>query len=216
MIICTWIGKNYKESLDIMFPTWKAEKILVYTDTDEFGIKLFPSESTDFNENCRRKIFAIKRTLIDNPNKDVLYIDSDVMMIKSPEEVFDNDFDVCATRMVHRTDKAGEKDINAGVSFWKSNDKTIKFCDEWLKLEKQFRDNQKYPEQHAFSNLCYMGYDQLIDVKVINVSERIYNFEHDSLTTFTQWLPIYKPKLVHFKTKRWQNKQVVALVKSMI
>jgi len=209
MKVITYCSKNYKECLDIMLPTWKkyCGDVLVYSDTDEFGIKMFePSE--DFNESCTRKIKVIKKTLEDYKGQNILYIDTDVMMTGFiGDDVFK--FDIMATRMVHRDDKGGVKDINGGVSFWKSSQFTINFCDEWLFLDSYFQGKTKYPEQKAFSTLCFKYYDMDFDYSVGNISERIYNLEHDNPEIFLEWIEDYRPKLIHFKTKRWKNKEIV-------
>ena len=212
MIIANYTGKNYKECLDITLPTWQAEKIVVYSDTNDFGIKMFePSE--DFNESCRRKIAIIQRTIQDYPNENILYIDTDVIMRDRVDEVFEKSEDVIATRMVRR-ERLMPLDINAGVIFWKSNWKTNLLCERWKKLEKKCQDF-KYPEQHAFNELCIQGYDGQAEWTVSNVSENIYNFERDHTKYFIPDLQTYRPKLIHMKTKRWQDKESLNAIHSL-
>jgi hypothetical protein len=214
MIICNYTGENYKDCLDLMLPTWKmADKIVIYSDTNKFGIKMF-EPSDDFNESCRRKIQIIKRTLEDYKGHNVLYLDTDVMMMESiGHKVFTHD--VVATRMVKRPDRIhGEKDINAGVSFWKANDGTVKFCEQWLEDEKKYQDF-KYPEQHAFNELCYKYYDSSDFISIGNISERLYNFEHDNPDLFLKGIEQYKPNLIHFKGRRWGKADIVEKVKNI-
>jgi hypothetical protein len=206
MIIVTYTGQNYKACTDITHPTWKADKILIYTDTDDFGEKLFkPSE--DFNESCLRKIKVIKKAIEENQGQNILYMDTDVMMVDSIDEVFEHGFDIVATRMVKRPDRPQYEEVNAGVSFWKATPETLAFCEEWLLLEKQYRPRKTipYPEQRAFNDLLYMHYDKRDGLKIGNVSENIYNFERDDTKQFIDGLNTYKPKLIHLKGKRWQN-----------
>jgi hypothetical protein len=204
-MIVTYTGANYKECLDLTLPTWqKYHDVTVYSDTEDFGIKMF-EPSTDFNESCRRKILVIQRALKENP--DIIYLDTDILLFGKID--VQKDYDIVATRMVHRFDKDGEKDINAGVSFWKSNERTLKFCEEWLKRDLEYRGKFKYPEQHAFSELCYEGYDGLRDVKVGNVSERLYNLEHDNKRTLVEWVKKYRQIAVHLKTQVWRDKELV-------
>lgn len=208
-VICTYTGANYKECLDITQPTWQADKIVVYSDTDDFGIKMFePSE--DFNESCRRKIKIIQRTIQEYPGENVLYLDTDVAMTARVDEVFEKVEDIVATRMVRR-ERLMPVDVNAGVSFWKANWRTNLFCERWKKLE---RKNQahRYPEQNAFNQLCIEGYDGQAEWTVSNVSENIYNFERDKTKEFLEDIKIYKPKLIHLKTKRWQDEESMAVV----
>jgi hypothetical protein len=206
MIIVNYTGQNYKECLDITLPTWKAEKILLYTDTDDFGEKLFkPSE--DFNESCLRKIKVIKKAIEENLGENVLYMDADVMMTDRIDEVFDHNFDIVATRMVNRPERPHYHEVNAGVSFWRANKETLAFCEEWLLLEKQYRPRKTipYPEQRAFNDLLYMHYDKRDGLAIGNVSENIYNFERDDTKQFIDGLHEFTPKLIHLKAKRWKN-----------
>jgi hypothetical protein len=214
--IITYCGKNYKKCLDLTLQTWKSDKILVFSDTKEFGTQLFQNETSDFNESCRRKIFTIKYCLTNNIHENIVYLDSDILMTDFIGEIFSNNFDICVTRMVHRSDTGGEKDINAGVSFWRPNQKTIQFCEQWLELEKQFQKTERFPEQHAFSHLCYKQYDSLCEVRVTNISERIYNFEHDEENKFFEWLTVYKPKIIHLKARRWEKKEIMKKLEKML
>jgi hypothetical protein len=203
MIICNNTNKGYSECLDMMLPTWKQQGC---------EIDLYNFDGNTFDEHCTNKIKAIKECLIKHKGQNIAYLDTDVMMMKPiSEDIFTHD--IIATRMVTRLDKDGVKDINAGVSFWKANDKTIQFCDEWLELDKKYQGQTKYPEQKAFSDLCYKYYDKGGELKIGNVSERLYNFEHDNVKIFLFWIPKYMPYLVHFKTKRWADKKVVDVVR---
>ena len=204
MIICTYCSQNYKPCLDITLPTWKTDRVIVYSDTEEFGIKMF-EPSDDFNESCRRKIQIIKRTLSENPGENVLYLDADVFMVAPVDEVFNIPSDIIATRMIRRVDREYYKEVNAGVSFWRANSNAIKFCDEWLNLEYEYSKNStiKLPEQYAFNTLCFLGYDKQTPWSVSNVSEYVYNYERDTTDDFIRYLKVYKPKLIHLKKKRW-------------
>jgi hypothetical protein len=211
MIICNYTGANYKSCLDLTLPTWKADKVIVYSDSDEFGIKMFePTE--DFDESCKRKILAIQRTIKENMGQNILWLDADCAMGDSIDEVFENPADVIATRMVRR-----DRDmptVNAGVSFWKANDKTLQFCEKWLKIETEYRNEGGYcPEQTAFNQLVYEGYDGLAPWTASNVSENIYNFERDDTKQFAQGLKEYNPKIIHLKQKRWQDPFSLDLLK---
>lgn len=208
-VICTYTGKNYRPCLDITLPTWKAEKIVVYSDTDEFGIKMFePSE--DFNESCRRKIAIIQRTIQEHRGENVLYLDTDVAMTDRVDEVFEKTEDIIATRMARR-ERLMPVDVNAGVIFWKAKNWTNLFCERWKRLEKK-NQAHRYPEQNAFHQLCLQGYDQQAEWSVSNVSENIYNFERDKTKEFLKDLELYKPKLIHLKTKRWQDEESMEAV----
>lgn len=206
MIIVNNTAINYIECLMLMFPTWKKQGC---------GFDLYSFNGNTFDEHCTNKIEAIKQSLIKHKGQNVLYLDTDVMMMdKISEDVFTQD--IMVTRMVHRSDKGGLKDINAGVSFWRANDRTIRFCDEWLALDKQYQGKHRFPEQKAFNDLCYKYFDSCADISIGVLSERLYNFEHDNIKTFFDWIPKYRPKLIHLKSKRWAVEGVVERLKSCI
>lgn len=214
MIIANYTGENYGECLGITLPTWEAEKITIYTDTDKFGIKKY-EPTTDFNESCRRKILTIKDIIKDNQGQNIVYLDTDVMMLADVSEVFGHPADLIVTRMVRR-DRKHEPSINAGVFFIKANPKTLAMCDMWLEMEERNRKNPdiKYPEQLALNEIAYRGYDGELDIKVSNVSENIYNFERDSVSAFKN--EIKNAKLVHLKRKYWQNPDVLSFVETLL
>jgi len=213
MIICNYTGKNYKECSNITLPTWQADKIIIYSDTDEFGIQMF-EPSDDFNESCRRKIAIIQRTIQDYPKENILYLDTDVMMRERVDEVFKQKWeDIVATRMVRR-ERLMPLDVNAGIIFWRSNWRTNLFCEHWKRLERKSQAF-KYPEQHAFNDLCIDGYDGLKEWTVTNVSENIYNFERDKTKYFSLDLKKYRPKLIHLKTKRWEDEESLNIIKNL-
>jgi len=209
MITINYTGKNYKECLDITSKTWINPIIL--TDTPEFGEQFFENESTDFNTSCRRKILAIKEGLKrskDLEDKRVIYFDADIYLVdKNLDECFKNDLTV--TRMIRRNRPYQE--INAGVSYWIASDKTITLCDEWLKLEEEYRKDPSipYPEQRALNDLAVKGYDGIGESRVGNISENLYNFERDDDRQFITDLETYKPKVIHLKGKKWQNKFIM-------
>lgn len=213
MIICNYTSENYEKCLNVSLPTWKkvinVEKILVYSDTDKFGIKLF-QKSQDFNESCRRKILIIKKTLEDNIGKDVLYLDTDCLLLGDTTIVFSRGYDLTVTRMVRRD--RFKREINAGVSFWKANSESIQFCNDWLKKE----SDKKYtifPEQKAFNDLVYLAYDGLYNLDVGNVSENIFNYERDNEKEFLKYFKKYNPVIVHLKQGLWKQKNIMNLFK---
>lgn len=204
-MIINYTAQNYKECLNITLPTWKGE-VKIYSDSDEFGIKEY-SPCYDFDDHCVRKIQTIKKAIKDNQGQNLVYLDTDVIMTGSINEVFDNPADLIVTRMVRRPKQAPE--INAGVFFIRANERTLKMCDLWLKTEKEFRGKTKYPEQNALDFIATQGYDGLIDLKVSNVSEKIYNCENDNPTHHLEDIKLYKPKLIHLKTQRWKDEDFI-------
>ena len=209
MLVINYTAENYRDCLSFTKPSWKADKVVVYSDSDKFGIKKY-EPTTDFNEHCKRKILTVKDIIKNHKGQDILYLDTDVYMRECPLEVFKNNpnADLIVTRMVRRK-RFHHPEINAGVFFIRANDKTEQMCDTWLTLEAENRikGNVKYPEQNALEQIAYMGYDGLIDLKVANVSENLYNFERDNKDDFLSGMN--KSKLVHFKNGFWKIGKLV-------
>jgi hypothetical protein len=187
-------GSNFKECLDICKPTWKHE-VLQYN-----------FDAQNFNGHCTNKIHAILDAIRNNKGSNLVYLDTDVFQVKPlKEEIFTHD--ILATRMVIRPDRPYYKEVNAGVFFMKANDKTERFCEEWLELDKIYQQdpNIPYPEQRAFNDLCYRYYDRDDELTVSNLSENLFNLESDDTKDWMSRIEEYKPYLIHLKTKRWQS-----------
>lgn len=210
MKIINYTSENYKQCLDITSPSWTCDKI-IYSDTDKFGIKIF-EKTEDYDENCRRKIFAIKRAIQDCPGEDLLFVDTDCYVKKIPTDIFEKyNFDIAVTRMVRR--KRVKKEINSGVIFLRSNERTLKLCNEWLKLcDENLKYKKPFPEQKALNTIVYDAYDEKIDLQVINISEEVYNFERDNAEQFLKDLH-ERAKILHLKQKIWYNKEVLDNIK---
>lgn len=212
MKIINYTSENYKQCLDITSPSWTCDKI-IYSDTDNFGIKIF-EKTEDYDENCRRKICAIKRAIQDYPGEDLLFVDTDCYIKKIPTEVFEKyNFDIAVTRMVRR--KRVKKEINSGVIFIRSNERTLKLCNEWLKLCDEYsKDKKIFAEQKALNTLIYDAYDEKIDLQAINISEEVYNFERDNAEQFIRDIH-ERAKILHLKRKIWYNEKVLLKIKEL-
>lgn len=193
MIICNNTAPNYQECLNITKPTWKGQ------------LELYNLDADNFNGHCTNKIISIYKCLLKHPDNNIIYLDTDVIQTKEiPEDIFTHD--ILATRMVVRPERPYYTEVNAGVSFWKSNKKTIKFCEDWLELDKEYQKTDKsYPEQSAFNDLIYKGYDGKINIKTGNISENLYNFERDDTKQWINGIKEYNPYLIHMKQQRWKD-----------
>lgn len=213
MKIINYTSENYKQCLDITSPSWTCDKI-IYSDTDNFGIKIFEKKEEDYDENCRRKIFAVKRAIQDYPGENLLFLDTDCYVKNLPTDVFEKyKFDIAVTRMVRR--KRVKKEINSGVVFIRSNERTLKLCDEWLKLcDENLKDKKPCSDQKALNTLVYDAYDEKIDIQAINLSEEVYNFERDNAEQFLRDIH-ERAKILHLKQKIWYNKDVLNKLKEL-
>jgi hypothetical protein len=214
MKLVTYTSHNYRPCLELTLPTWHEqidpEDIFIFTDTDDFGERLFDEKTTDWPEGNRRKILSIKEALKRcKKNEHLLFVDTDIMMFDSDwMEVFKHNYDLVVTRIIHRDDKAGCKEVNAGVSFWRASTAAIDFCNVWLEMEAENRRKKsvKYAEQKALNDLFYLYFDGYYDLDVGVCSERKYNLEHDDRATLLKWFIKYRPTMLHLKGGLWKDR----------
>ena len=216
--VINYTGENYRDCLNFTKPSWgKAGGIIIYSDSDKLGIKKYEPMGEDFDGHCKRKILTVKDIIKNHKGQEFVYLDTDVYMRECPKEVFEDNpnADLIVTRMVRRK-RFHHPEINAGVFFFRANDRTEKMCDLWLELEAENRakGNVKYPEQNALEQIAYMGYDHEIDLKVANVSENIYNFERDNRDDLIAGMN--NAKLVHFKGLVWKVGKVVNSLRDVL
>ena len=211
MQIITFCSLNYQKCLDLFVKTWQGA-VIVYTDSAKLEVpegvekKVITAETQDWNMNTFNKIKAIRQHLQDaKEDSAFLFLDVDCQMRGDVSEVFDEfpNHDVICTRMTSR--QKNNADVNSGVIFFRVNERVKKLCKDWQALALQYqKDEVKLPEQTAFSNLCYEGFDKLRDLRVAGVSEMVYNSENDRCKDFGQQIEQYKPKIVHFKAGLWK------------
>jgi hypothetical protein len=183
---------NYRECLRITQPTWKGK------------LALYAFDGNTFNEHCTNKIKAIQSAIKQYPNENIVYLDTDVIQTRELPEIWTHD--IIATRMVIRPERPYYKEVNAGVFFMKSNERTARFVEEWFELDKQYQQDPTipYPEQRAFNDLCYKYYDSG-EISVSNISENLFNFERDDTKEWMKGIEKYNPYLIHMKQSRWKS-----------
>lgn len=206
MIIVNYTSESYKPILDLTLPSWSGEKI-IYSDSDQFGFKFF-EKSDDYNQHCERKILTLLDVLKKNPGKDLLWLDTDCFVREMPNVFEDYSFDIACTRMVRR--KVQKRHINAGVIFFRANPKTLDFVEKWLNKAIEYR-GKPFHEQTAFHSLAYEAYDEILDVKLVNVSEEVYNYERDSAESFLADLHP-RAKILHLKQGLWKNEEILKIL----
>lgn len=198
-IIINNTAPNYDSCLEITKPTWIEATI-------------FRHDANDFDGHCRNKIITIMQSIVRNMGKNLIYLDTDVLINRKSKHKFPIFFyDIMLTRMVNR---GVDRTVNAGVIFIKANEKTYKFCEEWLKLEREYSwGGILYPEQQALHDLAFKAYDGLEAVSVGNLSEKIYNLENEDTATLIDEIKKYDPLMIHLKNKKWKSPIVLDYLK---
>jgi hypothetical protein len=220
-MIVTYCTQDYKPCLDKFITGWqRSQNVEVYTDSDEFGTKIFDTQTTNFQENMERKILSILRGLEDSDDGEwVLYLDSDVACVSNPLQLpkYALESHVIVTRAVRRRDRRMENSINAGVIYFKNYEHIRKFVREWYDKCISLRGDKvmgKLHEQYALDLLWTEYFD--IGANVCAVSERIFNLEDDDKKRFIEFIKKYKPRLIHFKNSWWKDEKLIRQVYGII
>jgi len=218
-MLVTYTSSDYKGALDISLPSWKAklpgEKIVVYTDTPNFGTQLFTEPAGSWDHGNIRKIEACIKGMSEIENGEYLiFMDSDCFIVSDFRDIFKKypKSDLFVTRMVTRADRPhAEKAINAGVLMFKKNKLTVQLLQDWLDLaHTHLKNNVRYSEQTAISDLAFQMFDGLRPGTVTILSERLYNMEHDEKDKFFEMIERYNPHVIHLKSKWWQDPSVTS------
>jgi hypothetical protein len=104
-------------------------------------------------------------------NDQILFLDIDTLMIKSPFEIFTSDIDLVLTR------KKGRWPLNSGVLFVCKNANTQTIFYNWLILTNKIISSMHLNSQAEAS---YGGADQDALIKTLGISKCINNFDLDT------------------------------------
>lgn len=213
-LIISFCSENYKQCLDTLEPVNILSRKL-FTDSEEFGIKIFDNKETDFRKNMNRKIDTIQYALDNYDHDYITYLDTDCVIKQNFLEVYDNPSDIVVSRAVYRKDRpVFEQAINAGVIFLKNNERTKMLLKDWKELAEQYQPLPNYPwhEQSALSDLCFEAFDGLKPYTCSFVSERLYNCEHDNPNEFKRIVEKYNPKIIHLKNNWWRDYEMTKFI----
>jgi len=213
--ICT---ENYKDALDFTLPSWIKQdavgKIVIYTDFDYDTIKSNKLEiintlkkTDDWLEIVGLKAIQLKEFLETYNPRHFVFLDVDCYILKDVSEVFSQDFDIAATRMNKK------KPANSGVWFVKNTDKIKRFADDWILKQDEYKKNgwgikkhRSSYEQNSFSDILHKEHKNKTYFNVLPISEGTYNYEDDNMDRWINNVNKHKPKILHFKGRRWRDK----------
>ena len=236
-VLLSYCSGNYKDSFDFVIKSWvdntSFDKIIIYTDTDELVyddprveiIKFFEPNSS-WIVGTGRRLEVIKDYIIDKNNKYsyLCFLDIDCYITRDFSEVFDslkNCFDIGLTRLVSGNDHA-KGTATAGVFFLKNNTESKKFITDWVSLAEKFKKNDTMLREHkisyvqySFTQIAFDSFHNLTSYKILNLSEKVYNSERSDLDEWYDDIRRFKPKILHFKGNRYQNKKIVDTVFSI-
>lgn len=236
-VLLSYCSGNYKDSFDFVIRSWVEnttfDKIIVYTDTSEIKyddprvqiIKFFDPNSS-WIVGTGRRLEAIKDYILyKNEKYDYLcFLDIDCYITRDFPEVFDaleNYFDVGLTRLVSGNDHA-KGTATAGVFFLRNSLESKKFIIDWISLAEEYKKNDTMLREHkisyvqySFTQIAFNSFHNLTSYKILNLSEKVYNSERSDLDEWYDDIRRIKPKILHFKGNRYQNKEIVDAVFSI-
>lgn len=150
-----------------------------------------------FGENTEKLRLWVK-LLKEIEDEHIILIDSDMMVLNDISFVFDEDFDIGATLRAERA----RIPYNGGVMFVKKNERSIKFFEEFEKINnKMYNDREfhkKWREKYAGMNQAAFGYmveNYEGEIKIKNFPCKEFNNCCPDSSKFLK----EKPKIVHIK-----------------
>lgn len=223
--IFAYCSKNYEDAYKFVIKSWTdiptMKKVTLYTDwdfkpdNDKVVVKqIFDTESSDWLVGTGRRIDAIKDFALSNKDtpKNVLFLDMDCYIVRDVSEIFTLDFDIAISRLYSGTEYS-KHTATAGLWFCKLTPGFFNFIDAWFKTAQSFKDNGIGVENHKISYVQYSFTDvartNTKAYKVMPIDEKIYNSEHSDLRLWYAMITKYKPKILHFKGRRFREEQIV-------
>ena len=224
--IVTYVSAGFASCLDLTLKSWVensgAQEIYIYTDVEAGSgwpigfdghnvhtVFKYHERGDNGPAAWMRKIEVIQDAL---PNSHLLvYLDADVYCTGNLSEAFNTlslGADIGATRMFNPT-RRGHGSINAGVLFFVYDDASLKFVAEWQQLAEELRPQGGWFEQEAASRLLHESFDGLKDYYCTPLSENVWNCEDDNDQKWLERIEKYRPKLIHFKSGKWKNRELV-------
>lgn len=219
--ICT---EEYKDALNLVIPYWSqhsnVDMIYIYTDFEvhvsDPKVRIVPKleKTVKWIDAVGLKATALQYFLKSYYVSEFVFLDIDCFLVKDVSEVFSYNFDIAPTRMY------GKKVANSGVWFCKRSKALERFTEEWISLQNHYRklgigiQSHRSPyEQISFSNIVHREHEKNQYLKVHPLDENIYNCESDDTTEWLNKVNLYKPKIIHFKGRRWREPSLLQILK---
>lgn len=227
--IFAYCSESYRDAYDFVIKSWLssgAEKITIYSDYNynsgdsriEF-INMF-DKSDDWIVGTGRRLDAIRHYSDKNKgtDKNILFMDIDCLITSPIEHVWDNkDFDIGITRLFN-SHQYTSKTATAGLWFARLTPSYYNFIDDWLSLASTYKNEKKGIEPFRISYVQYSFTDVAMSgiknnkYKILSMDERIYNSERSDLVEWYKDIKKYRPKILHFKGRRFRDNKIVQLV----
>jgi hypothetical protein len=232
--IVSYCSLSYLDAFEFSIDSWlkngKANEVVIYTDSPEFARRAKPRERVRFvhafatpveklvKYPWQRKIEAIQMYYETTLHPYFVYLDCDCWVQQEFKEVFSSmsETQIVGTRLLGR-DNRGKGEANAGVVFFRHHPTLDHFFKLWNERAQHYeKANHVNYEQDSLSRLVIEAFDGKHPFRASLISERIYNCEHDIDDLWLQDIKQYQPKIVHFKQKRFRNKDLKQAVFALL
>jgi len=224
--IFAYCSKNYKDAYDFVIDSWanlnNVTRITIYTDWDFHPnknkvntIQLFEKESDNWLVGTGRRLDVIRHfsDLNKNESKNILFLDIDCFISDDPSEVFSYDFDIAISRLGNNSGRYSKQTATAGLWFAKLTPGYYNFINDWLVLAERFKKQKKGVTDFKISYVQYSFTDvarkKTNNYKILPIDENVYNNEDSALDKWYNKIRRYKPKILHYKGRRFRDKKVI-------
>jgi hypothetical protein len=206
--IVTYVSASYVPALLLTARSWRQRSgvsdIAIYTDQGveippELG-RIVPQFAVSGDNAATAWMRKIEVIHLEQPRSlHLVWLDADVYCTGLLLDAFARmgTAEIGATRMFD------PKGINAGVMFFQWSPALIEFLLAWTTLAKlKQAARSKWFEQEAASELVHEAFHGRKPYYATPLSEQIYNCD--------QLYNTLRPRLIHFKSKRWKDPAAVA------
>ena len=228
--IFAYCSKNYEDAYKFVIDSWSrpenVTKVTIYTDWDlksnnpKVEIKNMFPESNSWIVGTGRRLDVIKDYSDRNKgqNKNVLFLDIDCFLVKDVSEIFSRPFDIAITRLFTGEGYAN-RTATAGLWFAKLSPGYYNFIEDWFKRAEQLKTAGYGVEDHRISYVQYSFTDiartKTPRYSVLPIDEKVYNSEHSDEREWYKLIRQYKPKILHYKGRRFRDQKIVSLSLSL-
>lgn len=229
--IFAYCSKNYEDAYKFVINSYtkpeNVTKVTIYTDWDlksdnpKVEIKHMFEPSSSWIVGTGRRLDVIKdySELNRGQAKNVLFLDIDCYLVKDVSEIFRRpDYDIAITRLFSGQ-RYANKTATAGLWFAKLTPGYYNFIEDWFQRAAILKSNGYGVTDHRISYVQYSFTDVARTAtnrySVLPIDEKVYNSEHSDEREWYKMIREHKPKILHYKGRRFRNKNIVDLSLSL-
>lgn len=229
--IFAYCSKNYEDAYKFVINSYtkpeNVTKVTIYTDWDlksdnpKVEIKHMFEPSDNWIVGTGRRLDVIKdySNLNRGQVKNVLFLDIDCYLVKDVSEIFSRpDYDIAITRLFSGN-RYANKTATAGLWFAKLTPGYYNFIEDWFNRAADLKakghgvvDHHISYVQYSFTDVARAATNRY---SVLPIDEKVYNSEHSNERDWYNLIRQYKPKILHFKGRRFRDQKIVSMSLSL-